>query len=216
MMALQKSAVTLSDIERHVIDDAIELIATVGVGNPLMHTHAIHAMHSDRQRVALFLRQTLGRQAILIGTRLHAPKGSGKTGETASIESYIHYAETENVLSTADANGFRALRKAIVEKLERDGIKISELVDYRHSELAHSLHSRVALTNKLASLPIWDFADETFKLVLKIERAVSGKARLDAEFQDWLDRGLAFWPEAKQFLPADFDISEFPERSDVG
>jgi hypothetical protein len=124
----------LSDIEKHVLDDAVELIASVGIANPLMHTTLLYEMQGDEQKVALFLRATLGL------TRLHASKGRGKTRETASIDSYLHYAEAQCSLSAIEAATFRSKRQAIIEKLEADGIKLSELVSFRNAELAHSLH----------------------------------------------------------------------------
>ena len=45
---------TLPDIEKHVLDDAVELIASVGLGNPLMHTTVLHEMQGDAREVALF------------------------------------------------------------------------------------------------------------------------------------------------------------------
>ena len=164
----------LSDIEKHVLDDAVELIASVGIANPLMHTTLLYVMQGDEQKVAHFLRRILGRHVVLVLTRLHEPKGGGKTGETASIDSYLHYAEAEGSLSAIEAARFRSKRQAIIEKLEAAGIKFSELVTFRHAELAHSLHRVTPLANKLLSLPIWDFASDTFELVRAIERAVSG------------------------------------------
>ncbi len=199
---------TLPDIEKHVLDDAVELIASVGLGNPLMHTTVLHEMQGDAREVALFLRGLLGRHVVLVVTRLHALKGAGPTGEIASIDSYLHYAEAEGLLAAAEANAFRSKRQAIIGKLEADGIKFSELMSFRHAELAHSLHCPMPLANKLLSLPIWDFADATFDLVRKIENAISGTGRLDTEFQDWLDRGHAFWPKSEEPDAADFETAE--------
>ncbi len=201
----------LKEIEKHVLDDAIELIACVGLGNPLMHTTLLHGMQGDQQKVALFFRGLLGRQVVLIVTRLHAPKGVGKTGETASIDSYLHYAEAEASLSATQAAAFRSKRQAIIVKLEAAGIKLSELLSFRHAELAHSLHCPTPLANKLLSLPIWDFASDTFELVRAIEKIVSGMGRLDNEFQDWLDRGNAFWPESEMPNTAPFGTESNPD-----
>jgi hypothetical protein len=110
-------------------------------------------------------------------------------------------------LSAAEANAFRSKRQATIGKLETDGIKFSELMNFRHAELAHSLHRPTPLANKLLSLLIWDFADATFELVRTIEKAVSGTGRLDREFQDWLDRGRAFWPKSEEPDAADFETA---------
>jgi hypothetical protein len=201
----------LREIEKHVLDDAIELIASVGLGNPLMHTTVLYGMKGDEQRVALFLRGLLGRHVVLIVTRLHAPKGVGKTGETASIDSYLHYAEAEASLSATQAAAFRSNRQAIIVKLEAAGIKFSELLSFRHAELAHSLHCPTPLANKLLSLPIWDFASDTFELVRAIEKVVSGTGRLGNEFQDWLDRGNAFWPESEMPNIVSFETASSPD-----
>jgi hypothetical protein len=198
---------TLKDIEKHVLDDAVELIAAVGLGNPLMHTTALYKMEGERREVALFLRGLLGRHVILVATRLHARKRPGPTGETASIDSYLEYAEAERVLSATEADAFRSRRKAIIGKLEADGIALEELVTFRHAELAHSLHRQTPLTNNLLSLTVWDFADATFELVRTIEKAVSGTGRLDNEFQAWLDRGRVFWPESESQDIDDFETA---------
>ena len=132
-------------------------------------------------------------------------KHKGKTGDTASIDSYLHYAEAEGLLSAKEAAAFRSKRQTIIVKLEAAGIGFSELMSFRNAELAHSLHCPTPLTNKLLSLTIWDFASETFELVRAIEKAVSGTGRLDEEFQNWLDRGRAFWPESEQPDPVDFE-----------
>jgi hypothetical protein len=140
----RKRAVTvLRDIEKHVLDDAIELIASVGLGNPLMHTTVLFEMQGDQHKVALFLRGLLGRHVVLVVTRLHALKHEGKTGDTASIDSYLHYAEAEALLSDKEAAAFRSKRQAIILKLETAGIKFSELISFRHAELAHSLHCAI-------------------------------------------------------------------------
>jgi hypothetical protein len=194
-MKAPSQAISLKDIEKHVLDDAVELIATVGVANPLLHTTLVYELEGSNREVALFLRATLSRHAILVATRLHALKQTGPTGETASIESYLHYAEIEGVLSTTQAGVFRSKRKDIIQKLEAAGIPFSDLMIFRTAELAHSLH-RSPMANKLASLPIWDFAHETYELVLRIEKTVSGTAVLEKKFQEWLDRGREFWPES--------------------
>jgi hypothetical protein len=190
---MSATSVSLKDIEKHVLDDAIELIATIGIANPLMHTTRIYELDQAYFPVALFLRSTLSRHVILVAMRLHALRGTGITGEAASIDSYLHYAEIEGSLLPAQADAFRSSRQQIIRNLEVEGITFSELAIFRNAELAHSLHPSKPMTNKLVSLPIWDFAYNTYELVLKIEKVVSGRAVLDAKFQEWLDCGLAFW-----------------------
>jgi hypothetical protein len=179
-MDTSSQATRLKDIEKHVLDDAVELIATIGVANPIVFTPLIHEMEGARRDVAVFLRGVLSRHVILVATRLHAPRGVGGTGETASIESYLHYAELEGRISTSQATEFRSQRQAIIAKLESDGIKFfPDLTSFRNAELAHSLLPSAPLTNPLLSFPIFDFADETHKLVLNIEKAVSGTGKLN-------------------------------------
>jgi hypothetical protein len=199
-MEKSSQVTTFKDIEKHVLDDAVELIATIGVANPLMHTMRIGEFGDAKLAIALFLRTTLSRHVILVTARLHEPKKRGRTGETASIESYLHYAEAEGALSTVQADAFRSARQDIIQKLEADGIPFAELMSFRNAELAHSLHRSLPMANRLVSLPIWDFAHNTYELVVKIEKAVSGTAKLDAKFQEWLDRGLEFWPKGQDDL----------------
>ncbi len=182
----------LKDIEKHVVDDAVELVATLGVATPLLSPWA-HEDSEEKRRVSQFLRATLSRHVILVATRLHALKGTGRTGETASIESYLHYAEMEFVLTSKQADEFRIQRKGIIVKLEREGIPYADLLTFRNSELAHSLHRSTPFTNGLASLPIWDFAYDTYELVLKIECAASGTGILEKKFHEWQNHGAAFW-----------------------
>ena len=180
------------EIEKHVIDDAVELVATLGVATPLIRPLA-YEVDEERQKVARFLRATLSRHVILVATRLHAPKGTGPTGETASINSYLYYAEAEDALTSAQADEFRSKRKAVVAKLEREGIPFADLLTFRHSELAHSLHRTLPFENQLNSLPIWDFSYDTYELVLAIERGASGTSTLERKFHEWQDRGNTFW-----------------------
>ncbi len=131
-LAESRSEMTsLKDVEKHVLDDAVELIASVGLGNPLIHSRAIPTMQGDRQTVALFLRGLLARQVILVATRLHEPKHKGSTGETASIGGYIYYAEAEGRLTTAAADAFRCKQQEIIRKLQANGIAPSELKNFR-------------------------------------------------------------------------------------
>jgi hypothetical protein len=193
-MVAHSQPANLKDIERHVLDDVAELIATIGVANPIVCTTLISEMEGARREVVVFLRGVLSRHVILVATRLHALKGAGGTGETASIESYVHYAELEGRISTSQANEFRSQRQAIIAKLEKDGIKFSaDLYSFRNAELAHSLHPSAPLTNPLLSLPVFDFADATYQLVLKIEKSVSGNGKLNNSFQAWFVRGNEFW-----------------------
>lgn len=184
---------TLKSIEQHVLEDAAELISCIGVVNPLSHTTLVIQMQGERQRVAEFLRAILSRQIILISTRLHGRIEVRKKTEVASIESYLHYAELEGRLSAEHVVIFRSVRQTIITKLDLAGIRYDELLDFRHSELAHSLHRANPLKNRLNSRPIFDFAHDTLRLVASIETAVSRSARLDGLYQEWLDRGTSFW-----------------------
>jgi hypothetical protein len=185
----------LMEIEKHVIDDALELIASIGVSNPLMHTPVVFGLSGNTQKVASFLRATLSRHVVLVVTRLHEPKGVGSTGETASIDSYLHYAELENALTDKQAKAFRLQQNVLIQKLEADGIPFAELKRFRNSELAHSLYCSPPLANQLQSLPIWDFAYNTFELTLKIKTDVSGIGNLDSAYNEWLDSACRFGRE---------------------
>jgi hypothetical protein len=62
---------TAKDIEKHVLDDAVELIASVGLANPLLHIMLLFQMEGDAKKLASFLRALLGQHVILVVTRLH-------------------------------------------------------------------------------------------------------------------------------------------------
>ena len=69
--AWQDAMTSLTDIQKHVLDDAVELIATIGVATPLVSTTIAHEMGAERQKIALFLRSALSRHVILVVIRLH-------------------------------------------------------------------------------------------------------------------------------------------------
>lgn len=185
--------ISFKEIEKHVLDDAVAIVATLGMTTPLLDPMAVHKFGEGKHEAAAFLRATLSRHVILVAARLHAEKGFGQTGATASIDSYIYYAERDGVLLSTQADEFRSGRQRMIAKLEQNGIPFSHLVTFRNSELAHSILRKRPFDNRLMSLPIWDFAYETYELVLAIEGVVSGAAKLDLRFHEWQTRGVAFW-----------------------
>jgi hypothetical protein len=57
---------TVDDLRKHVLDDAVELMETLGIVTPLVTTANISAP------AQLLLRRLLARHVILVLTRLHA------------------------------------------------------------------------------------------------------------------------------------------------
>jgi hypothetical protein len=185
----------MSALQKHIVDDASELIATLGIATPLLNPTIIAAVDSEKREVAIFLRALLARHVVLVLTRLHAKAGAGQTGITASIDSYIEEERERGRLSDSDANIFLDRRTQIVKKMETQGVPYIDLYKFRNAEIAHSIQPNELLTNKLPSLAIWDLAYDTYELVFDLEKKLgSAVAELDGKFHLWLDRGRTFWP----------------------
>jgi hypothetical protein len=143
-----------------------------------------------------FLRSVLFRSVTLTVCRLHdRPCWDGRTGVTASIEALVEIAKNKQRLMPHETSDFHARREALKAELEISGVSYKgDLLAFRDAELAHSLH-RHSPAEPIKFLPIWDFAHNTFELVIDIEkRLIEGDAaKLDREFHDWRDRGERFW-----------------------
>lgn len=184
---------TLADIEKHLLDDAKDLMATIGMTHPLMGIVSEYLPDEQNRKAYLYLRGTLAKTVVLILCRLF-DRSLGRTGITASIQTYLELARDEGFLSQAAFVDLECRRQDIIEKLERDGIPYGDLKKFRDAELAHSVHAHVPLTNRLPSLPIWDCASNTYNLVCAITRQAGRPSpELESALQDWLDIGRAFW-----------------------
>jgi hypothetical protein len=159
------SRASFEEIRKHVLDDAVELVRITGLVAPMVDTSL------DPDTTFFFLRSVLFRSATLTVCRLHDPPcWKGQTGATASIEALLNIASSDNRLLPSEARDFDARREALKVKLTNDGVSYEEdLIAFPNAELAHSLH-RHSPAEPLMFRPIWNFAHDTFELVIDIEK----------------------------------------------
>lgn len=188
---------TLDEIRRHVCADAHELAATTGLVLPLLED-----LNSNKEEHGphFFLRQHLARHVALVIVRLHeAPDTRAKGMRViASIRSLLNYAKAEKRLTHDHIANFVKRREALIATYEAHGESFHLLRDFRHTELAHSIHVAGQSSAQLLFSPLWDLAHDTFELVLEIESQLvqGGSARivdLDGKFDEWRNRGENFW-----------------------
>lgn len=184
---------TVDDLRSHVLDDAAELMETLGIVTPLVTTSNVTAP------AQLLLRRLLARHAILVLTRLHAVPGTGRSGTTASIDSVLDAAGRCSLLSVSEITCFKERRAALQKDMEPDGVSFAELNLFRNTELAHSLHPHSSQRPGLAWYVIHQFAEGTYKLVRDIEAALM-KAGAPAlrplpadKCDEWVNHGRALW-----------------------
>ena len=185
--------VTLDELRKHVLDDAVELIETLGIVEPLVTNGR------ELEPVPHFLRQLLTRHIILVSMRLHENDCSGRTGHTASIDSVLAFAFKKAALSPADISKFRKDKDTIKSGVEVDGFRFSDLRSFRNAELAHSLHLHIPLFTHAGWHAIHQFASGTYELVKEIEIALIAAGAscirlLSADaYNHWVTKGELFW-----------------------
>lgn len=183
---------TLNEFRRHILDDAGELAQTTGIATPLMNND----LDGEGQRVARFLRASLSRHTALVVLRLYDPPGDGRTGPTASITAALNAAASEGILRTCEIDEFKERMCGLKDDLEARGVRFIDLRSFRNAELAHSLHRNTS--PPIPHWPIWEFAHDTFELVLDLDnefvrRGAPNIVNLDQAFDEWRDLGEAFW-----------------------
>src|SRR3990172_8214146 len=157
---------TLDDIRRHVLDDAQEIAAVAGLVTPLLETD----FDETEFAVERFLRQFMCRYLPLILTRLYAsPQKNGRTGHTACISALLDTARDAGNLSARDYERFVLVSVTSKRDLEQREVPFSDLMEFRNSELAHSLHRHSQAKLGLAVPPVLAFAIETVQLVKAID-----------------------------------------------
>ncbi|NNM55737.1 hypothetical protein [Acidocella sp.] len=185
--------VTLDELRKHVLEDAVELIETLGIVEPLVTNGR------ELEPVPHLLRRLLTRHIILVSMRLHENDCSGKTGHTASIDSVLKFASQKAALSTAGISKFRKDQDKIKNSVEVEGFKFADLRSFRTAELAHSLHPHTPLSTGVGWHVIHQFASGTYNLVKEIEIALiaAGASHiqlLSADAYDhWATKGELFW-----------------------
>lgn len=184
---------TVDDLRSHLLDDAVELMETLGIVTPLVTTVNV------KTPAQLLLRRLLTRHVILVLTRMHARAGTGRSGITASIDGVLEAAAKASMLSVAEIEKFKTQCAALQKDMEPDGVSFADINLFRNSELAHSLHAHSANRSGLSWYVIHAFADGTYKLVQDIEAELvrAGAPTLRAlpadKWDEWVDHGRALW-----------------------
>jgi hypothetical protein len=120
---------------------------------------------------SLFLRRSTVRYLVLALYRLvDKPNETGKTGVTASIESLLDMARSEDVLSGQQIDKYGA----DFEKIKADGAwgeydLVQAIRDLRNIQVAHSLIPHSDPTNDLWNHHLSDFADRIFSFMIDLE-----------------------------------------------
>ncbi|WP_377829296.1 hypothetical protein ACFKHW_04265 [Bradyrhizobium lupini] len=126
-------------------------------------------------QTSLFLRRSIVRYLVLALYRLlDKPNEKGKTGVTASIESLLEMARSEDVLSGQQVDQFTR----DFEKIKTDGVQgeynfVQAIRDLRNIQVAHSLIPHADPTDQLWAHHLSDFADEIFRLMVELEGALT-------------------------------------------
>lgn len=186
---------TINDLRKHVLDDAVELMETLGIVTPLATSAAIVAP------AQLLLRRLLTGHVVLVLTRLHEKAGKGQTGITASIDGILEAVAVAKAsqLNPTEIDGFKARRDTLQKDMQPDGVSFADLHFFRTSELAHSVHAPVADRTGLSWAVINIFARGTYELVRDIEGALieGGAVHIRAlpadKYDEWTAHGRALW-----------------------
>lgn len=197
------------------MDDARELLVTIGVYSPLVTDFALEtgAIPERQYDIASYMRGHFGRQILLLIMRLHAdkPPRPERTGETASIATLLDAGEREKIFTPEVAAGFRDRRQQIQANAEFEGIGPTAMKSFRDAEIGHSLHRRSAESDRtLRSSVILDVAHETYELVVAME-ARWGERSLDPWYHAYLNKGYRFW---ERIAGSDADMAEQTADSD--
>jgi len=185
---------TEDDLRKHVLDDAVELMETLGIVTPSVTTAA-----NINAPAQLLLRRLLTRHVLLVLTRLHANAGKGQTGITASIDSVLEAAANASRLTPAEIDRFKARRNALKKDMEPDGVSFADIQLFRTTELAHSLHAPGANSVGLSWYVIDEFARGTYELVKDIESVLMKAGAPDIralpadKCDEWVAHGQALW-----------------------
>ncbi|WP_316395791.1 hypothetical protein [Bradyrhizobium sp. 33ap4] len=159
----------LDMVRKHVLDDIWEIIKARNLAEPLISAPSLNWVKSDAKPAAQFLRMQLSRHVILVLTRLNAIPGKGKTGNTACIMSVLDEAVAIDILSDKDRARFADRLNTMKVNMANQGTSFSDLVNFRNSELAHSLYDLKVGVGALSYFVISQFSEATVELVSDIE-----------------------------------------------
>ncbi|MGO9721217.1 MAG: hypothetical protein ACLPOA_11665, partial [Methylocella sp.] len=183
---------SVNDLRKHVLDDAVELMETLGMVDPL-------ARRSDLPTPALrFLRRVLAKYATLVFTRLHTKAGRGPTGITASIDGVLEAAKQSPSFNPAEIVTFQDRREKLLDEMPAYGVSLEQLNLFRNAELAHSLHPHQPI-QPFAMHVLHTFGDKTYELVRDVESALIKCGAPDIQtlptdkYDEWFAHAQALW-----------------------
>ena len=111
--------------------------------------------HSRPGRVAILRLEQRESQVHHVGDR---PNEKGRTGTTASIQAVLEHAVNSKRLSGDIFEGYMTRLEELKADFSAHGASFDELLDFRHAELAHSLHRHSKPTRLLLFTPLWEMA----------------------------------------------------------
>ncbi len=122
-------------------------------------------------QTSLFLRRSIVRYQVLALYRLlDKPNEKGKTGITASIESLLDMARSEDVLSAQQLDKYiRDFAKIKTDGAQGEYDLVQAIRDLRNTQVAHSLIPHTDPTDQLWAHHVSEFADEIFRFMVELE-----------------------------------------------
>jgi hypothetical protein len=181
-----------------VLDDLWEIIKARSMVEPLIASPSLDWVRSDAKQASLFLRMQLSRQVILVLTRLNAVPGKGKTGETACIMAVLDEATALGIFSAQIRLQFVDQLSQMKMDIANQGTPFSDLVNFRNSELAHSLYDLKVGIGGLSYFVVSQFSEATLRLVSDVEKLLVSAgcepiADIDGFEKIWVKAGSDFW-----------------------
>lgn len=148
-----------------VHDDAFETQLALHMVSPLLSSRLSDIKIDYVYQSSLFLRRSIVRYLVLdLYGLLDKPNEKGKTGVTASIESLLEMARSEDILSDQQIKAFTAE----LEKIKAGGPSgeydlVQAIRDLRNIQVAHSLIPHADPTDQLWAHDLVDFAEAVFR-----------------------------------------------------
>lgn len=164
----------LKECRLRVHDDAFEARLAQHIGSPILSR--LEEVSVDYvYESSLFLRRSMVRYLVLALYRLlDKPNETGQTGITASIQSLLEMARSEDILPKEQLDGF----ERDFEKIKKDGADgeyniVQAIRDLRNIQVAHSLIPHTDPTEQLWVHHVDNFTDQIFELVVELEGALT-------------------------------------------
>lgn len=170
---------SVNELRKHVLDDALEMMETVGVVRPLVTANIAAPTR-------LFLRRVLTRHVVMVLCRLYEKANTtGPRGVTASINGLLDAMGKSTQFASDDIDKLKTRSENLKKTYESACGTFDKLTFFRNTELAHSLQPHNQTTPELQWHPLEEFAQGTFDLVWTIESTLKSA--------ELIERGRSFW-----------------------